>query len=65
MHEIATLHRMKYLTLSSQIGERNLRWDAYEEEKEKKKEKRKEEKKEKKKKKELTEVILPPPPEFR
>ena len=50
-----------------QIGERNLRWSAYEEEKEKKKEKRKEEKKEKKKEKkreDLATLVLPPPPEF-
>ena len=65
--EIVTLHRMTHLILFLQIGERNLRWSAYEEEKEKKKEKRKEEKKEKKKEKkreDLATLVLPPPPEF-
>ena len=58
---------MKYLTLSPQFGESNLRWSRYEEEKEKKKEKRKEEKKEKKKEKkreDVLRVVLPPPPDF-
>ena len=65
--QIATLQQIKRLTFSLQIGEKNLRWTAWDETKEEKKERRREEKREEKEKKKMEElaIILPPPPEFR